>query len=34
ERLKLTEAAIGGDAARATQQFLALFGAKTGPQGL
>lgn len=34
DRLELTEAAIGGDAARATQQFLALFGAKTGPQGL
>ncbi|MER8749007.1 TetR/AcrR family transcriptional regulator [Mesorhizobium sp. M1050] len=30
DRLELTEAAIGGDAARATQQFLALFGAKTG----
>ncbi|ESX25802.1 TetR family transcriptional regulator [Mesorhizobium sp. LSJC264A00] len=34
DRLELTEAAIGGDAARATQQFLALYGAKTGPQGL
>ncbi|TPN18658.1 TetR/AcrR family transcriptional regulator [Mesorhizobium sp. B2-3-3] len=34
DRLELTEAAIGGDAIRATQQFLALFGAKTGPQGL
>jgi AcrR family transcriptional regulator len=34
DRLELTEAAIGGDAARATQQFLALHGAKTGPQGL
>lgn len=34
DRLELTEAAIGGDAVRATQQFLALFGAKTGPQGL
>lgn len=33
DRLELTEAAIGGDAVRATQQFLALFGAKTGPQG-
>jgi AcrR family transcriptional regulator len=33
DRLQLTEAAIGGDAARATQQFLALHGAKTGPQG-
>ncbi|OBQ74783.1 TetR/AcrR family transcriptional regulator [Mesorhizobium erdmanii] len=30
DRLELTEAAIGGDAARATQQFLALHGAKTG----
>jgi AcrR family transcriptional regulator len=30
DRLELTEAAIGGDAARATQQFLALFEAKTG----
>lgn len=30
DRLELTEAAIGGDAVRATQQFLALFGAKTG----
>lgn len=34
DRLKLTDAAIGGDAVRATQQFLALHGAKTGPQGL
>lgn len=34
DRLELTEAAIGGDAVRATQQFLALFGAKTRPQGL
>lgn len=34
DRLELTEAAIGGDAVRATQQFLALFGAKTGPRGL
>ncbi|MGX5850487.1 TetR/AcrR family transcriptional regulator [Mesorhizobium sp. PL10] len=34
DRLELTEAAIGGDAVRATQQFLALFGAKTGPKGL
>ncbi|WP_292643879.1 TetR/AcrR family transcriptional regulator [Mesorhizobium sp.] len=33
DRLELTEAAIGGDAVRATQQFLALHGAKTGPQG-
>ncbi|RWN47971.1 MAG: TetR/AcrR family transcriptional regulator [Mesorhizobium sp.] len=30
DRLELTEAAIGGDAARATQQFLALHGATTG----
>ena len=34
DRVELTEATIGGDAVRATQQFLALFGAKTGPQGL
>ncbi|ESX69420.1 MULTISPECIES: TetR/AcrR family transcriptional regulator [unclassified Mesorhizobium] len=34
DRLELTDAAIGGDAVRATQQFLALYGAKTGPQGL
>jgi len=34
DRLELTEATIGGDTVRATQQFLALFGAKTGPQGL
>jgi hypothetical protein len=34
DRLELTEATIGGDAVRATQQFLALFGAKTRPQGL
>ncbi|MDX8507020.1 TetR/AcrR family transcriptional regulator [Mesorhizobium captivum] len=33
DRLELTEAAIGGDAVRATQQFLALYGAKTGPHG-
>ncbi|MER8440506.1 TetR/AcrR family transcriptional regulator [Mesorhizobium sp. M1312] len=33
DRLKLTDAGIGGDAVRATQQFLALYGAKTGPQG-
>lgn len=32
DRLELTAASIGGDAARATQQFLALHGAKTGPQ--
>lgn len=30
DRLILTAAEIGRDAARATQQFLALFGAKTG----
>ena len=30
DRVELTGATIGGDAARATQQFLALFGAKTG----
>ncbi|AEH88096.1 transcriptional regulator, TetR family [Mesorhizobium opportunistum WSM2075] len=30
DRLELTEATIGGDAVRATQQFLALFGAKPG----
>ncbi|MER8833954.1 TetR/AcrR family transcriptional regulator [Mesorhizobium sp. M0045] len=34
DRLELTDAAIGGDAVRATQQFLALYRAKTGPQGL
>ncbi|MDQ0328583.1 MULTISPECIES: TetR/AcrR family transcriptional regulator [Mesorhizobium] len=34
DRLDLTEAEIGGDAVRATQQFLALYGAKTGPRGL
>lgn len=39
DRLQLTEAAIGGDAARATQQFLALYGSRPGgannrPQGL
>jgi AcrR family transcriptional regulator len=34
DRLELTEAAVGRDAVRATQQFLALHGAKTGPQGL
>ncbi|MER8389251.1 TetR/AcrR family transcriptional regulator [Mesorhizobium sp. M1428] len=33
DRLELTDAAIGGDAVRATQQFLALYGAKTGQQG-
>ncbi|WP_353645521.1 TetR/AcrR family transcriptional regulator [Mesorhizobium sp. WSM2239] len=30
DRLKLTEAEIGRDAALATQQFLALYGAQTG----
>ncbi|MEV8640604.1 TetR/AcrR family transcriptional regulator [Mesorhizobium ciceri] len=34
DRLELTEAAIGGDAARATQQFLALHGATTGRKAL
>ncbi|MER8502867.1 MULTISPECIES: TetR/AcrR family transcriptional regulator [unclassified Mesorhizobium] len=34
DRLELTDAAIGGDAVRATQQFLALYRAKTGPRGL
>jgi AcrR family transcriptional regulator len=34
DRLELTEVEIGGDAARATQQFLALYGAKTGPMAL
>lgn len=33
DRLELTEATIAGDTARATQQFLALHGAKTGPRG-
>lgn len=33
DRLDLTEATIGGDARRATQQFLALYGAKAGPKG-
>jgi AcrR family transcriptional regulator len=28
DRLEMTDAAIGGDAVRATQQFLALYGAK------
>ncbi len=32
DRLELTEAGIDGDAVRATQQFLALHGAKTGPK--
>ncbi|WP_206517075.1 TetR/AcrR family transcriptional regulator C-terminal domain-containing protein, partial [Mesorhizobium sp. M1A.F.Ca.IN.022.07.1.1] len=30
DRLQLTEATIGGDAARATQQFLALYRSRTG----
>lgn len=34
DRLELTDAEIDGDAVRATQQFLALHGAKTGPQAL
>jgi AcrR family transcriptional regulator len=34
DRLELTTASIGGDATRATQQFLALHGAKTGPVAL
>lgn len=34
DRLELTEAGIDGDAVRATQQFLALHGAKTGPRAL
>ena len=34
DRLELTDAEIDGDAARATQQFLALHGAKTGPKAL
>jgi AcrR family transcriptional regulator len=34
DRLELTTASIGGDAIRATQQFLALHGAKTGPVAL
>ncbi|AZO12293.1 MULTISPECIES: TetR/AcrR family transcriptional regulator [unclassified Mesorhizobium] len=33
DRLESTEATIGGDAVRATQQFLALFGANNRPQG-
>ncbi|WP_292499882.1 TetR/AcrR family transcriptional regulator [Mesorhizobium sp.] len=33
DRLEMTDAAIGSDAVRATQQFLALYRAKTGPQG-
>ena len=31
DRLEMTEAEIAGDAARATQQFLALYGAKQTP---
>ena len=31
DRLEMTEAEIAGDAARATQQFLALYGAKKTP---
>lgn len=34
DRLDLTAAEIDGDAVRATQQFLALHGAKTGPKAL
>lgn len=34
DRLELTEVEIGGDAARATQQFLALYRATTGPAAL
>lgn len=34
DRLELTEVEIDGDAARATQQFLALHGAKAGPRAL
>jgi hypothetical protein len=34
DRLELTEAGIDGDAVRATQQFLALHRAKTGPKAL
>jgi AcrR family transcriptional regulator len=34
DRLESTAAAIGGDAVRATQQFLALYGATTGLQAL
>lgn len=34
DRLELTAASISGDAARATEQFLALYGAKAGPQAL
>ena len=34
DRLELTAASISGDAARATQQFLALYRAKAGPVAL
>ncbi|ODT08049.1 MAG: TetR family transcriptional regulator [Mesorhizobium sp. SCN 65-20] len=34
DRLESTDAEIDGDAVRATQQFLALHGAKTGPKAL
>ena len=33
DRMQLAEATISGDAASATHQFLALFGAKNRPQG-
>ena len=34
DRLELTAKSISGDAARATEQFLALYGAKAGPRAL
>lgn len=34
DRLELTAQSIGGDATRATEQFLALYGAKAGPRAL
>lgn len=34
DRIELTDAEVDGDAVRATQQFLALHGAKTGPKAL
>ncbi len=34
DRLELTAASINGEAERATQQFLALYGANTGPRAL
>lgn len=34
DRLELTAQSIGGDAMRATEQFLALYGAKAGPRAL